>query len=212
MPLVFYDASIAPSPRRIRLMLALKAIPHDSVEIDIKNHEQMGDAYRSINPDCTVPALKLEDGTVLTNVAAIATWLETEYPEPALCGTTALEKADIAGWVSATEQQLGAAIPNALRNSNPYFKDRALPGADNHAQIPALAERGLSMIDSFMGRLDSHLETRDYIAAGQLSFADITALCFLDFCKIVGKKINSDTQPNLAAWRARLAENDLLNL
>ena len=209
--LTFYDFSKAPSPRRVRIVLAEKNIPHDVIEIDMMKGEQMSAEYRKINPQCTIPALKLEDGTVLTSVAGITAYLEATYPDNNLSGTTPMEKADIAGWTSRAEFELANAIPNALRNTNPAFKDRALPGPDNYAQIPELGARGMKMIDLFMDKLDTHLDGRDYIAADRFSLADITVVSFLDFARVVGKKI-TDAHPNVARWRALLAERASINL
>lgn len=211
MSITFYDFKMAPSPRRTRILLAEKGILHQAVEIDMMTAEQMGDDFRKINPDCTLPALKLEDGTILTNVAGINAWAEATYPEPSLMGITPLEKAEIAAWSSAAEQDLGQAIPNALRNTNPLMKDRALPGPVNYEQIPELAERGFKMIDAFMEKLEKRLEGRDYVAAGQFSIADITVVCFLDFARVVGKKITDDF-PNIKRWRRQLAERPSINL
>ena len=69
-----YDFPKAPSPRRARIVLAEKGIAHDTVIIDMMKAEQMGEAYRAINPNCTIPALQLDDGTVLTDNAGIAAW------------------------------------------------------------------------------------------------------------------------------------------
>ncbi|WND01403.1 glutathione S-transferase family protein [Temperatibacter marinus] len=211
MSLTFYDFKHAPSPRRIRILLALKNINHKAIEVDMMKAEQLTDAYKAINPECTIPTLKLEDGTTFTNVAAMNAYLEATYPEPSLMGTTALEKAEIAGWQSKIEQELGMAIPNALRNSNPAFKDRALPGPINYPQIPELAERGLTMLSNFMDKLDKHLDGRDYIAANQLSVADIAAVSFIDFTRVVGNKI-TEKHPHLLKWRTRLKEIDAFTL
>lgn len=207
MNLTFYDSAKAPSPRRIRILLALKNVVHENVQINLMTGEHLSDVYRAINPNCTVPAMTLPNGTVLSNVAACAAWIEASYPTPPMFGITAEEKADIAGWLSTVEQDLGAAIPSALRNVHPNFKDRALPGPIDYPQIPALADRGLMMIDAFMDKLDTHLGGKDYIAADQLSFVDISAVCFLDFCRVVGKKI-TDKHPEIARWRSQLNSID----
>ena len=204
MALTFYDCGTAPSPRRARILLAEKNVPHEVVEIDLRSGEQMGETYRAINPSMTVPALKLEDGTVLTDNAGIAAWLEAAYPDPPLMGTTPLEKAEVATWQWKVEQELGMGVASALRNSTPMMKDRALPGPHNYAQIPALAERGMQQVDHFLDKFDEHLDGREFVAANQLSVADVTAYVFVDFARIIGKK-PVETHANVATWHANLS-------
>ncbi|MGZ5785260.1 MAG: glutathione S-transferase N-terminal domain-containing protein, partial [Ramlibacter sp.] len=56
--IMLYDCATAPSPRRARILLAEKGIEHETVWIDLRSGEQMGAAFRAINPQCTVPALR----------------------------------------------------------------------------------------------------------------------------------------------------------
>ena len=77
--ITLYDCTTAPSPRRARILLAEKNVPYETVQVDLKNAEQLSDAYRKINPLCTVPALRTEDGAVLTDNAAITAYLEARY-------------------------------------------------------------------------------------------------------------------------------------
>ena len=56
------------------------------MQVDLRNGEQLGEAFRRINPQCTVPALRTDDGPLLTDNAAIAAYLEARYPEPPLLG------------------------------------------------------------------------------------------------------------------------------
>ena len=205
MSLTFYDCSTAPSPRRARIILALKQVPHETIEIDLASGEQMSEAFRAINPGCTVPVLKLEDGTALTDNAGIAAWLEAAYPEPPIFGSTPVEKAEIASLNWRIEAEFGMAVASALRNSTPRMKGRALPGPHNYEQIPALAERGMQQIDNFFDFFEEHLEGRAFAAADQLSVADVTAFVFMDFSKIV-KKQPSDNHANIARWRGALRE------
>jgi len=94
--LTLYDCATAPSPRRARIFLAEKGVVHETVQVDLRNAEQLGSAYRQINPQCTVPALRTEDGMVLADNASITAYLEARYPEPPLLGVTPIEKAQIA--------------------------------------------------------------------------------------------------------------------
>lgn len=72
MTITLYDYTPAPSPRRARILLAEKGIETENVQIDMGKAEQLTDEFKAINPGCTIPALKLEDGTVLTENAGIA--------------------------------------------------------------------------------------------------------------------------------------------
>ncbi len=66
----FYDCQTAPSPRRARMFIAEKGLDIETVEIDIRNQEQLSDEFKAINPYCTVPVLVLDDGATLRTTAA----------------------------------------------------------------------------------------------------------------------------------------------
>lgn len=201
---VLYDYPRAPSPRRARILLAEKGIEHESRIVDLAAGEHLDAAYRAINPALTVPALVLEDGTVLGDNPAIAAWAEAVRPEPPLFGRTPVEKADVASWNAKVEGECLMAIAEAMRNSAPAMKDRALPGINNYAQIPELAERGRQRLGHFLERFESHMTGREWVAGGAFSIADITAGVALDFARVL--KIDaSEGRPAIAAWRARLA-------
>ena len=200
---IFYDYLRAPSPRRARILLAEKRIAHEVRIVDLVAGEQLSDAYRSVNPACTVPALALEDGAVLTDNAAIAAWAEAAHPEPPLLGRTPLEKARVASWNAKIEGECMMAIAEAMRNTAPAMKDRALPGPENYAQIPELAARGAARLGHFLDRFELHMADSDYVAGDFLSLADITACVALDFARVL--KVDAyDGRPALRAWRDRL--------
>lgn len=203
--ITFYDCATAPNPRRARLFLAEKGVPHETVQVDLRSGEQLGDAYRQINPQCTVPALRLESGLTLTDNAAIAAYLEAQYPEPPLIGRTPQEKAEIASLNWRMEFEGLMPIAEALRNSSPGMVDRALPGPVNYAQIPELAQRGLARAQRFFDSLDALLARRRYVAGEVFTVADITAVVAVDFARIIKLKPD-ERHPNLQRWRALLAE------
>jgi glutathione S-transferase len=200
-----YDFPRAPSPRRARILLAEKGIAHATQIVDLAAAEQLSDAYRAINPALTVPALVLDDGTVLPDNAAITAWAEAAYPEPPLLGRTPVEKAEVASWNARIETECFMAIAEAMRNSAPAMKGRALPGPDNYAQIPELAERGRARLGDFLTRFEAHMADREWVAGGGFSLADITAAVALDFARVL--RIDPDDgRPAIAAWRARVAQ------
>lgn len=201
---ILYDCATAPSPRRARILLAEKGIAHDTVQVDLARGEQLGAAYREINPQCTVPALRTGEGALLTDNAAIAAYLEARYPEPALMGRTPQDKAEIASWNWRIEFEGLLAIAETLRNGSPAMAGRALPGPVNYAQIPELAQRGQARVQHFFETLNARLAGRDFVAAGQFSLADITAVVAVDFARVVRVK-PGEQHPELLRWRAAMA-------
>jgi len=202
--LTFYDCATAPSPRRARILLAEKGVVHQTVQVDLRGGEQLSDAYRQINPQCTVPALRVEDGLLLTDNAAITAYLEARYPEPPLLGSTPQETAEIASWNWRVEFEGLMAVAEALRNSAPAMANRALPGPVDHAQIPELAQRGLARVQHFFDTLNERLAGRDFIATARFSVADITAVVTVDFARVVKFK-PAEQHPHLLRWRAAMA-------
>lgn len=209
--ITFYDCATAPSPRRTRLLLAEKGVAHDRVMVDLAHGEQLGEAFRAINPRCTVPVLRLEDGSRLCDNAAIAAYLEAAHPEPALMGRTPLEKAQIASWTWRIEFEGLMAIAEALRNSSPAMAHRALPGPVDYEQIPELAQRGLARLKAFIDALEAQLAGREFVATSAFSLADITAVVMIDFARVVRVK-PGEQQPNLQRWRAAMAQRPAMAL
>jgi glutathione S-transferase len=209
--ITLYDCATAPSPRRARILLAEKGIVHETVQIDLRAGEQLGEVYRKINPQCTVPALRTEEGEVLTDNAAIAAYLEARFAQPPMMGVTPLDKAEIASWHWRVEFEGFLAIAEALRNSSPAMVNRSLPGPVNYAQIPQLAERGLARLQQFFIDLNDRLQDRNFIAAQQFSIADITAVVAVDFARIV--KVKPDERhPHLLRWRSAMQQRPAMIL
>ena len=211
MTITLYDCATAPSPRRARILLAEKGVAHETVQVDLRAGEQLGEAYRKINPQCTVPALRTDEGLLLTDNAAIAAWLEARFPEPPLFGATPAEKAEVASWHWRVEFEGLLSIAEAMRNSAPAMANRALPGPDDYAQIPALAERGLARVRRFLVTLDDRLAEREFVGGARFSIADITAVVAVDFARVVRIK-PGDEHPHVLRWRAAMAARPAMSL
>lgn len=204
----FYDCATAPSPRQVRMFIAEKGLGDriETVEVNLRDGEHLGDAFRAINPFCTVPVLELDDGaTRFLSTAGCCRYLEEAFPEPPLMGRTVVEKAAVADLAWRMEIDGFLAAGEALRNATPRLKDRALTGPDNYAQIPELAERGRQRVARFMATLDTILADRDFVAGDAFSLADIVAFCTVDFAKWV-KIEPPDDADNLKRWYAGVAE------
>ncbi|TCL08220.1 glutathione S-transferase [Shimia isoporae] len=197
--MIFYDCATAPSPRRARMLIAEKGIEVETRQVDLRNDAHRQPEFLAINPNGTVPVLVTEEGTVLSENIAIAGYLEAAFPEPPMMGMTPDEKGKILMWNAICEFHAGMAIAEALRNSTPALKGRALPGAVDYEQIPALAERGILRLSRFFETLETRLNESAYLAGDAFSMADITGFVFCDFARIVKQGIPEENTAS-RAW------------
>ena len=179
----FYDCQSAPSPRRVRVFIAEKGLEIPTVQVDLRGGDHLKPEFRMINPHCTVPVLELDDGTRLVSTAAIWRYLEETHPEPPLMGRSPKEKALIADTQWRIESEGFAAVGEALRNSAPGMKDRALTGPVNYPQIPELAERGRKRTQHFLELLEFMVGPKPFLCGDSYSVADIDAMITVDFAK-----------------------------
>jgi glutathione S-transferase len=200
----FYDCSTAPSPRRVRIFLAEKGISVPTVQVDLRNGEQFSAAFRAINPDATVPVLELDSGTRIADAIGICVYFERIHPQPPLMGESAEEKAVITERQRFAERNGFYAVMEAFRNSTPGLRDRALPGPDDYAQIPALAERGRARVMRFFSQMDAQLAQRPFVAGPRYSVADITALVTVDFARWAKLSI-PDECSHLRRWHTEVS-------
>ena len=194
-----YDYHRAPNPRRVRIFSAEKGIKLEKVEIDLETKQQMKAEFRSLNPRVSVPALELDDASILTESVAICRYLEELHPEPALFGSGALGKATVEMWHRRVELEGLIPISEAVRNSVEFFAGRAMAGPLDFDQIPELAERAKKRVSFFYDMLNDHLIECPYIAGNDFSIADITAFVGVDFAKVIKKRIGEE-QIALQRW------------
>ena len=195
----FYDFTQAPNPRRVRIFLAEKGVEIPTEQVDLMTRAQLGDEYRSINPLSEVPALELDDGTIITESTAICRYIEEIHPNPPLMGETPVEKAQIVMWDRRLEFHGLAAIAEAFRNSSPNFANRALTGALDYEQIPALVDRGKARTEYFFDRMNDRLGASEFVAGDSFSIVDITAFVAVGFARWV-KMGPAEDHSNTQRW------------
>src|SRR6202158_4006414 len=125
--MTLYDGGGAPQSRRTRVFLAEKGIKVPLQQVDLGALEHMSAAYAAINPLKRVPALVLDDGTVITESIAICRYFEALQPDPPLFGRTALEIARIEMWNRRLELHLLFPVSHVFRHSHPAMKELAVP-------------------------------------------------------------------------------------
>ncbi|MCL6416159.1 glutathione S-transferase family protein [Aestuariirhabdus sp. Z084] len=186
------ETSTAPNARRVRIFLAEKGINIEYVQVDIMQRENLSSEFRSKNPWGKVPVLELDDGTCLSESIAICRYFEELQPEPPLMGSTALEKATIEMWQRRMEFTLMLSVGMGFQHLSGAFNDRMTP-VQEWGEINRQASIGM------LETLDKHLANNTYIAGEAFSVADITALCAIDFARVI-KVRPSPEQTHLLRW------------
>jgi glutathione S-transferase len=194
-----YDGGRAPNPRRVRVFLAEKGVTVPLEPVDLGAMAQKSPAYSAVNPLQRVPALVLDDGTVITESIAICRYFEALNPEPALFGQGALEIAMIEMWNRRLELHLFAPVSHVLRHSHPAMAKMEVP------QVPAWAEANKPRIEEFLGIFDRALAARPFAAGDRFSVADITGMIAIDFMK-PAKLAVPEACANVRRWHAAVAE------
>lgn len=204
-----YNTQRAPSARRARILLAEKSASYENIQVDLRQKENMGEVYLQINPRGTVPTLVTEEGDIFCENVSIASYIEERFPEPPLLGTTPAERANILEWNTRAETDGFTSVAEIFRNSHEAFIDRALTGVTDHAQIPALVERGRRRTAAFFEALNTSLEGREFVASDGFSFADITCAIVVDFAG--WEPIAAAPEQSLKAlhdWHKRVSERN----
>tara|TARA_B100001029_G_scaffold9340_1_gene6515 strand:- start:870 stop:1484 length:615 start_codon:yes stop_codon:yes gene_type:complete len=188
-----YTTTLAPNPRRVRIFMEEKGIEIPVQEISIMEGEHKQEEYKKISSSSKVPALELDDGTVITESMAICRYLELLHPEPALFGSSKVEQAKIEMESRRIELELMLPIASAFRHTHP-----AAAALEN----PQIEEYGIAQRENAINRLnllDKELGEQKFIAGDDYSVADITALCAIDFGGLAQIEVPSSLV-NLSRW------------
>lgn len=86
---------------RVRIALNLKGLSVAHVSHHLRHGGQHAPGYLALNPQGLVPALELDDGSVLTQSLAIIEWLDETHPQPPLLPATPLERARVRAFAQA---------------------------------------------------------------------------------------------------------------
>ena len=189
-----YDFKMAPNPRRVRMFLAEKGISDlEVVNVDIGKGETFKKEFREINPYGGLPVLELDSGERISESMAICRYFEETHPGNPLMGTDPESKARIEMWNRRLELHLYNAIAGCFQNSNPMW-------APVVEQVAEYADACLNKADKHFHKLDKRLAESTYVAGEEFSVADITAVCCVDFAKVVQRRLDEEKHPNIARW------------
>jgi glutathione S-transferase len=186
--------SVGPNPHVVRMFMAERGITLPMEEVDIMVGDNRKPPFLETNPAGQLPALELDDGTILTEIWAICEYLDETQPGDSLFGATPEARAQTRRWTRWADLNIIEPLANGFRYSEglPMFKDRMRCLPEAAAGLKACAQDKLAF-------LDGQLAGRAYVAGDTFTFADVMLYCFLTFGIAVGQPLNPALQ-RVTAW------------
>ena len=194
--------SVGPNPQVVRTFLAERGITLDMQDVDIMAGDNRKPDFLQVNPAGQLPALVLDDGSILTEITVICEYLDEIQPGPSLMGDTPESRAHIRSWTRWADLNVCEPLANGFRFSEglPLFESRmrCIPEASDG--LKACAQDKLAWLDGQLG-------SRAFLAGDDYSLADILLSTFLTFGEQVGQPLNRDLK-TLSAWYDRCLARD----
>ncbi|WP_257167130.1 maleylacetoacetate isomerase [Bradyrhizobium sp. SRS-191] len=153
---------------RVRIALNLKGVDYEQVAVDIDRQQHRYDAYAALNPQMALPALVLDDGTVLTQSLAVLDYLEEACPGPALLPGDAKGRARVRGLAAMIACD---AHPLTTPRVQRYLTD--VLHADGAARAAWLRHWAAEMLGAVEAQLAGHSATGRFAHGDAPTTADI---------------------------------------
>ncbi len=196
-----YEFAGFPNPVRVRIALAEKNLTDkvEFVSVNLPEGEHRKPEFLAKNVSGTVPALELDDGTVLSECTAITEYLDHLDGAPALTGETPQDR----GVIHMMQRRAEAGLLDAVAT---YFH-HATPGLGPDIETYQCSEwgehQGKRAIEG-MNYFNEILENNDYVAGSKFSMADITVFAGLIFAGFAKIDIPENCSA-LKAWHERIS-------
>ncbi len=186
-----YDNDASRNGYKVVLLLSHLGLPYQRVALDIFKGESRTPEYLGKNPAGKIPALELEDGTVLAESGAILFYLAEGTP---YLPDDRLGRAQVLRWICFEQNAHETSVAEA----------RFI------VQHPDLAEGRTGNIlaekqkrgNAALKLMDEHLAAHDFFAAGRYTMADMALYGYTSVADEGGFDLS--TYPAVRAWMARV--------
>jgi glutathione S-transferase len=184
----------------VRMFMAEKGIDTiPTVEIDLLAGENRREPYTRLNPAGQMPALELDDGTVIAEITAICEYLdEIKKDTPSLIGDTPAERASTRMWTRRIDLNIVEPAANGFRFSDglKLFENRIRCIPEAADGLKATARDKLTWLDGLMAG-------KPFVGGSRITMADILLFPFIDFMANVKQPLDPANR-NLGAWFERM--------
>jgi len=177
----------------IHLLLEEIGKPYEIARVDLASGAQYQPEYLKVNPKSKVPALLRDDGSIVTEYPAIATWLAKSNPEKNLI------PANLEDEVRMIELMEYIVSTLHMQAFGRIFRPAKF--CENEAEHAAIRETGKAMIAKGLDYISEILGEREFLVGNSLTLAD-SALLYLLFWIV--DRVGLEAPGNLKAYYERL--------
>lgn len=192
---VLYYLSLDPGSRKVRLLLAEKAL---EVELKAEQVWERREAFLRLNPAGEVPVLLEADGGVIPGDGVICEYLEEVYPERPHLGAGAIDRAEVRRLTAWFDRKFAREVSEPLLEEK--VLKRFLRSGDPNSQAIRAANHNIHHHLEYLAWL---AERRNWLAGDGLSLADLAAAAHLSCVDYLGH-VPWDDHPVARDWYARI--------
>lgn len=196
-----YTSKLGPNPMACDAILRYKGLIDEieRVEINMATAENRGEAFLRKNPLGQLPALELENGSVISELSAIAEYLEEYRPSPVLCGQDAEARAMTRMWMRRTDFLLLVPMMLSFRHGPgvKFFAKRIRIEEAVSVPVGNIARDGMAWFNERLA------DGRTYICGGEFTYVDIVLTIMLGFF-VTSQGGLADGYENLTAYLERV--------
>lgn len=199
MGLIVYGANLSPFVRKVRVLLAEKAVPYTLEPVSPFGPPP---EFERISPLKRIPVLRDEDRpepNTLPDSSIICDYIEHKYPDPPLYPSDPFERARALWFEEYADTALFESIGHGL-----FFErivKRLLRQQPDEAICSATLTDGLP---PFFDYLERELGAREFVVGNAFSIADIAIASMLVNFEHCGEKPDAMRWPKLAAYMTRM--------
>ena len=163
-------------------------LPIEMEKVDLAKHKTAdGQDYLTVNPKGYVPALRLDDGSILTEGPAIVQYLADQKPASGLAPAAGtVDRYRLQEWLTF----IGTEIHKVF---SPLFNPASSDDAKKSAKT-AIAKR--------FAYLNDQLAKRQYLVGNNFTVADAYAFTIVNWANFVA--IDLKAYPNIVAYMSRV--------
>ncbi len=184
MKLYYSPGTCSLSPH---ILLRETGTPFEAVKVSLATHKtEAGADYYAINPKGAVPALELDDGSVLTEGAAIVQYIGDKAGNAMMPAAGTMDRYRQNEWLNYISTEVHKGF------SGLFNKELAAKSGD---VIKAKLATQLAY-------LDTHFAKHDYLMGTQFTAADAYAFTVLGWGQYVG--VDTNAYANVAKFQARI--------